>query len=236
MVVYKITNRANGKVYIGKWTKPRVEDRWKIHCYDTRKGSDLYFHNAIRKYGPDAFKVEILYWAKDAVELSNMETFFIVLHQSHLKENGYNLTMGGDGMVGFKPDPGMLARRNRAIGDANRGRKPSESAVLGARQKTIERWRIPGYRSRMERLLSFYRNSPEVKQLKAEAMGSTEVRKKLSLAWTPERRAIASKRMAEWATGKQVNKGRFLSPEIRAKISKTKKRQNLEKKAMAVGA
>jgi hypothetical protein len=147
-----------------------------------------------------------------------------------------NMTDGGDGITGLKLDPEMVIRRNKAIGDANRGRKPSKSAISRARQATIERWKNRDYRTRMERILASGRNSQEVKNLRAEVMGSTEVRKKLSLAQTPERRAAASKRMKEWATGKQINKGRFLSPGIRAKISETKKRQNLEKKAMAVGA
>jgi len=98
MIVYKITNRVNGKVYIGKCMgSSRAEDRWSNHKSDAKNGSPYYFHRAIRKYGPKAFKVEILYTAKTPHELSQMETFFIILHQSHFRENGYNLTLGGDG-------------------------------------------------------------------------------------------------------------------------------------------
>ena len=102
MIVYRVTNLRNGKVYIGKWQGPRVEDRWEMHLRHTAAGSPYYFHNAIRKYGPDAFKIEVLYIAKNAVELSRMETFFIILHQSHKSENGYNLTMGGEGVLGYR--------------------------------------------------------------------------------------------------------------------------------------
>lgn len=98
MIVYRITHVADSKVYIGKWMgSARVEDRWQEHRRDARNGSRLHFHNAIRKYGPDAFKLEILYTANSVEELNAMETFFIVLHQSFKPENGYNLTMGGDG-------------------------------------------------------------------------------------------------------------------------------------------
>lgn len=97
MYVYRVTNRVNGKVYIGKWTGLRVEDRWKQHQKDSEKGSPFMFHCAIRKYGVASFRIEVLYSAKTREELSRMETFFIVLHQSHLHENGYNMTMGGDG-------------------------------------------------------------------------------------------------------------------------------------------
>lgn len=40
-------------------------------------------------------RIEILYAAKTVAELNAMETFFILLHQSHLPENGYNRNLGG---------------------------------------------------------------------------------------------------------------------------------------------
>ena len=99
MVVYRVTNSVNGKVYIGKHEGIRVQDRWGVHLYRARTGSPYHFHNAIRKYGAASFKIEVLYTAKTREELSAMETFFIILHQSHLRENGYNMTMGGDGII-----------------------------------------------------------------------------------------------------------------------------------------
>ena len=99
MLVYRVTNTVNGKVYIGKFMGGAVARRWKEHQRLARNGSRLYFHNAIRSYGADAFAVEVLYRAKTKEELPKMETFFIVMHQSHKHENGYNLTMGGDGTL-----------------------------------------------------------------------------------------------------------------------------------------
>jgi len=99
MNIYRVTNTVNGKVYIGKWMGERVRDRWSQHRSLARQNGNSYFHNAIRKYGPSVFKLEVVYTAKSVEELAKMETFFIVLHQSHLRENGYNLTMGGDGGV-----------------------------------------------------------------------------------------------------------------------------------------
>src|SRR5208282_5899900 len=95
MIVYRITNRTNGKVYIGKTTKTLAQ-RWRGHK-DAAKSGQFYFARAIRKYGSKAFKREVVYRATTANELSKMETFFIVLHQSHKPENGYNMTLGGEG-------------------------------------------------------------------------------------------------------------------------------------------
>jgi group I intron endonuclease len=100
MKIYKITNLVNGKVYIGKWQGSRVEDRWKEHVSDALSGMRRLFYSAIRKYGPTAFGLKTIYTAKTPDELSKMETFFILLHQSHKIENGYNMTLGGDGFRG----------------------------------------------------------------------------------------------------------------------------------------
>jgi group I intron endonuclease len=103
MLVYRVTNQSNGKTYIGK-TVQTVERRWEDHVWDATSGRlSSLLHRAIRKYGRDAFKVEILHQAKGVVELSSMETFFIIIHQSHHPENGYNMTLGGEGGAQFLP-------------------------------------------------------------------------------------------------------------------------------------
>lgn len=95
MIVYRVTNLCNGKIYIGK-TVQTISERWRQHVSDSRV-YQLALSRAIRKYGSGAFQTDVLYTAKTLEELSRMETFFILLHQSHLTENGYNLTLGGDG-------------------------------------------------------------------------------------------------------------------------------------------
>jgi len=95
MHVYRRTNTINGKVYIGKTTQT-VEARWQQMVYEAKRGTAPVDY-AIRKYGAAVLKTDILYTAKTLEELNSMETFFIILHQSHLEENGYNLTLGGDG-------------------------------------------------------------------------------------------------------------------------------------------
>lgn len=101
MVVYLIRNLANGKVYVGKTTKTSAF-RWTYHLNNAKRGVGFPLYRALRKYGPDSFKVEDLYEAKTGRELNAMETFFIVMHQSNAPGNGYNLTLGGDGAAGYK--------------------------------------------------------------------------------------------------------------------------------------
>ncbi len=46
MKIYKATNRINGKIYIGQTIRD-LDERWKRHINDAKKGDDLYFHRAI---------------------------------------------------------------------------------------------------------------------------------------------------------------------------------------------
>ena len=56
--IYKITNIANGKFYIGK--AKDVDRRWKEHLRNVgKKRHPLY--DGILHYGVDNFKVEIIY-------------------------------------------------------------------------------------------------------------------------------------------------------------------------------
>ncbi len=100
MHIYRFVNTVNGKVYIGKSVHP---EGWRVreHIEAARSGkkSCPAFYAALLKYGADSFVVEVLYRAKTLEELSKVETFFIILHQSHKPENGYNLTLGGDGVA-----------------------------------------------------------------------------------------------------------------------------------------
>lgn len=88
--IYKITNKVNGKSYIGQ-TRYTVEFRWRQHIH---KKDNVYFHNAIHKYGIDNFTIEILEECKYE-DLNSREIFYIAKYNTF--KEGYNLTIGGDG-------------------------------------------------------------------------------------------------------------------------------------------
>src|SRR5208282_1105509 len=126
---------------------------------------------AYRKGCPPSERIVIQNWSDEATALA-YEMYLIDFWGRKDLGTGClrNLTDGGDGISGLKPDLEMVRLRNKAIGDANRGRKPAESAISGARQATIERWKNPDYRAHMEQILASGRNSQEVKKLKAVIM------------------------------------------------------------------
>lgn len=91
--VYKHT-APNGKVYIGI-TCNDVKIRWK-NGYGYKDGQPLFW-NAIKKYGWDNFKHEILHDGMTEIEAKEKEIEMIALYKSNNREYGYNMTAGGDG-------------------------------------------------------------------------------------------------------------------------------------------
>ena len=94
--VYKITNKINGQIYIGK-TKGKLKDRWYSHLYSYKKGKNIYLYNAMRKYGVENFGIETLIDGIETnIELNDIEKYYISFYNT-FKGEGYNLTKGGDG-------------------------------------------------------------------------------------------------------------------------------------------
>ena len=100
MIVYKYTNKINGKVYVGVTTKT-LKVRHQQHLRSLEDGT--FFHNAIKKYGIDAFDLEIIKRVKTKKELSDAEKHYIKFYKSFAYQKdskGYNCTTGGDGLTG----------------------------------------------------------------------------------------------------------------------------------------
>jgi hypothetical protein len=86
--IYKLQNKINGKIYIGK-TKYSLAERMKSHRYKT---DCKYIHNALCKYGEDAFTKDVIYETDDENDVCLKEKEFIVRYNS-LVPNGYNLVL-----------------------------------------------------------------------------------------------------------------------------------------------
>jgi len=94
MIIYKITNLINNKVYIGQ-TIGTLEKRWKRHTWEcTRKRNAMAITNAIIKYGMDNFTIEEIYKASTMEELNDKEIYYISILNT-ISPNGYNIDNGG---------------------------------------------------------------------------------------------------------------------------------------------
>lgn len=94
MIIYKIINKTNGKVYVGQ-TIVSLNQRWSKHKSDTKRGSNLAIHNALRKYGFDNFEIIEIDGANNQTELNYKEWLHINLNNS-VFPFGYNLKLGGN--------------------------------------------------------------------------------------------------------------------------------------------
>ena len=114
--IYKITNLINGKTYIGQHKYKDLNDSYM--------GSGIHIKRAIRKYGIENFKKEILYsniQYKETVD--DMERFAIAKERAIGKAE-YNIADGGEG-GGCKGYHHTEEARKR-ISEANKGRHLSE--------------------------------------------------------------------------------------------------------------
>lgn len=97
--IYKITNILNDKCYIGKSVDPYK--RFEQHCK-----ADTTIGRAISKYGRGVFELsileEVIHTSEDVninlMETNSREIYYIDLYKS-FGENGYNMTIGGDGFT-----------------------------------------------------------------------------------------------------------------------------------------
>lgn len=95
-IIYKITNKINGKSYIGKTEGKNYIKYIEGHFRLAKNGDDKVFYKAIRKYGKNNFEVDIIWKGKyKGKPLGRLEIFFIGQYNSFLK--GYNMTKGGEG-------------------------------------------------------------------------------------------------------------------------------------------
>lgn len=93
--IYLVTNKINGKQYVGKGLHGIGPRRYRHHS-KARNGSKAAFHCALRKYGFDSFTWEEVDSNVPEEDLNRLETEDIAFFNS-MVPNGYSMTVGGDG-------------------------------------------------------------------------------------------------------------------------------------------
>lgn len=192
--IYKITCLQNGKSYIG-WTINGTVRRYHVHLSQAKRGSPSILHKAIRKYGKEAFVVEELYATRDIEHAKLMEAHFIQeCNTFHEAGHGYNMTLGGDGVVGYpcsEYSKRRTSERMKGVPKSNEQRAKISAAHLGKvfSEET---------RERMSRAKVGCKQTPEhIKKRAQTQVGkkrSEETREKIKESWTPERRAAMAER------------------------------------------
>lgn len=96
VIIYKVTNKLNGKIYIGQ-TRLSLRERWLKHIYraSCQTNRNHAICAAIRKYGKDAFIVEQIDSAVCLEELNRKELYWAAKLNSYAP-SGYNLALCGN--------------------------------------------------------------------------------------------------------------------------------------------
>lgn len=90
MYIYQITNLINGKIYIGQTNN--IQKRWNNHkCCNSPK---MVIAQAIKKYGVQNFKFEVLYKNIPIEQIDDLERQ-VIQEKNSLVPFGYNVSLGG---------------------------------------------------------------------------------------------------------------------------------------------
>ena len=123
-IIYKWTNKINGKSYIGQTKYPEKRINEHINSKDNK-----LFHKALRKYGVNNFTYIVLEDNLDENQLNEREMYWIQYYNTFY--NGYNLTIGGNATRGYK----FTDEQKRNLSKAHKGKptwnkgKISESKI-----------------------------------------------------------------------------------------------------------
>ena len=133
--IYKITNLINNKLYIGQTTKS-LEWRWLKHQKDSltyKYKLETKFARAIRKYGVDNFKIELLETLTNCTrkQLTECEHFWVM--KLNTINDGYNVqdplvSCGGNTYAG-KTESEMEQIKEKIRQTKMSGKNPNAHAV-----------------------------------------------------------------------------------------------------------
>lgn len=126
--IYKITNKINNKIYIGKANNSdrRWRDHQRLAFTEGHKEYEKVLYKAFRKYGIENFSFEIIEELEDYSISGEREIYWIQYYDSY--NNGYNENLGGDGG----------SNKGHCAGEANGRAKLTKEDVINIRTKFSE--------------------------------------------------------------------------------------------------
>lgn len=233
-LLYEITNLVNGKNYIGQHTTKNVDDGYM--------GSGMAIKAAIKKYGKENFKKEILLYAKNEVALNFFERALVTPEFIELDTN-YNLREGGGNNKFSEEVKKKLSAARRGVKRSLETRAKISAYQKGRKKSPETRAKISIARKGIKFSLETRAKMSALAKLKKGKKHSPETKAKMSAAHKgkkkPPRTPEAINKMLETkrkngTTGKGrkfspehclnmslARKGKKLSAEHKAKISAT---------------
>lgn len=241
-IIYCITNKVNGKRYIGQTTRT-VSERFNGHLYSFGRNGCPLLSAAIKKYGKEAFDVFVIGSAATQYELDLLEIKLIEQYRTTDRALGYNIAPGG---FGGKQSPATIALRvskttgmkrtdefKRGVSERRKGAK--HSAETKAKLKEAALNRLPPSHETRLKLGEAAKRRVWTEERRAQAaakatgkMHSEETKRKLSEIFTGRKQSAetVAKRVA-------ATTGRVRSEETCRRISEARKAYWAAKRAEA---
>ena len=96
MYIYILTNKVNGKQYVGQSINDPEGSRGRLrqHFRSADAGRSA-IDSAIKKHGKENFEYEVLNYKGASIEALNAIEVWKIKQYDTLRPNGYNLTTGG---------------------------------------------------------------------------------------------------------------------------------------------
>jgi len=214
--IYKITNKINGKVYIGQsWN---TEKRWKEHKANDKCTHNIHLYNAFQKYGIENFEFEII---RTFIEggltqllLDFFENYYIKFYNAMNNKKGYNKKEGGSN--------GKLSDESKnKIAKARKGKKESKETIEKRRLKLIGLKRSKESKENISKALSGRTLSEEHKKnigISSTGRTHSEETKKLIGKFSKNNKNMLGKHHTEETKKLIGNHSRGLNSSIKRKI------------------
>jgi hypothetical protein len=175
MIIYKITNLVNNKIYIGQ-TRGTLLNRWNSHCRN-KKNSLITF--AINKYGRKNFKIEQIDEASNLQDLNIKEALWIHKLDSANRKIGYNIMLGGDNKTTHSEETKrIISQKARQISDetrkkmseAKKGKKQTPEQIA-ARIKSGRVWSEESRRKSSEKQKGRKKSPEQIEKVRKKLIG-----------------------------------------------------------------
>lgn len=218
-IVYKHTNKINGKVYIGI-TRTNVELRWRSDGSGYKRCPKFY--NAIKKYGWDNFSHEILFTGLSKEEACTLE---IALISKYTREGiSYNISGGGEGCGIVSEETKEKLRQYRGERASMFGKHFSEESIRKRVQTRRERGNystdtshLAIYRKRKGKDSPMYGRKPSEKTLESLrtpvvqfTLGGKYIAEFVSLKDASEEVGVTPSAIINSIKGKTIKAGGYL--------------------------
>ena len=182
--IYLVTNKVNGKRYVGQTQRIDIETRWRDHKRE-KPAVGSYLYAAYKKYGIVNFKFQIICICFDE-DCNRYEEEYIKKFNT-MRPNGYNLKTGGNNSKLSEESRQLMIKRIREsmtpevrkkISETHKGKKISEEHKKSLSMHHKQMWQNMSLEEKQQRLEDRMNNPNYVNSYKKTLQKGADALKK----------------------------------------------------------